>query len=198
MPCRAVPIPTVPPASYRGRGRRSPRAACDSFGGTSWATGDRGLVEDGGKIGPEGAIDRLHARMDSKRGERGDAMLADAAGHDAAVVSEIGRDVERDAVVGHAVPHPDADGGDLVLAPAVACDPDADSPVAAFARDAEIGERADDPFLEGPDEGAQIAAAAVEVEQHIGDALAGPVIGPLPTAAGTVHGQQGGDEIAVA
>ena len=40
--------------------------------------------------------------------------------------------------------------------------------------------------------GVQIAAARLEIEHGIGDALARPVIGPLPAAPGAVDRQQGG------
>ena len=39
------------------------------------------------------------------------------------------------------------------------------------------------------DEGAHVAAAAAQVEHHVGDALAGPVIGELAAAPAAVDGQ---------
>jgi hypothetical protein len=44
-------------------------------------------------------------------------------------------------------------------------------------------QRRDDPILQRGHEGAHILPAALEVEHHIGYALAGPVIGELATAA---------------
>ena len=71
--------------------------------------------------------------------------------------------------------HPDADGGDLVLAAGAlvgAAHPHADPVLPALAGDVEGGERADQPFLEVGHEAAHVAAAPPEVEHHIGDALA--------------------------
>ena len=62
--------------------------------------------------------------------------------------------------------------------------PDADAVLAPLAAHVEGGERADDPFLQRRDEAAHVRAAALEVEHHIGHALAGPVIGELAAAAG--------------
>src|SRR5258708_33328305 len=44
------------------------------------------------------------------------ARLADPARHDAAEMAEVGIDIEADAVQAHPALHPDAYGGDLVLA----------------------------------------------------------------------------------
>ena len=68
--------------------------------------------------------------------------------------------------------HPDAEGGDLVLAAAAAGDPDADPAVAPLAPDVEAGEGADDPFLEVVDEAAQVRSAPLQVEHDIGHPLA--------------------------
>src|SRR5262249_15209404 len=103
---------------------------------------------------------------------------------------KLGMDVERDAVQADPALHADADRGDLVLAaarPVVAANPDADAVVAALALDVEGGERADDPFFERDDEAAHVAAAALEVEHQVDDALARPVIGELPAAADPMH-----------
>ena len=68
-------------------------------------------------------------------------------------------------------------------------DPDADPSVAPLAPDVEPRQRRDDPFLEPPDVTAHVAAPALEVQHHIGDALPRSVIGVLPAAAAAVHRQ---------
>src|SRR5512143_1960892 len=79
--------------------------------------------------------------------QAGDAMLADAAGDDAGVVAEIRRDVQRDAVPAHPTGDADTDRGDLFLNVA-GRDPDADAPLASLAANAEVGEGANQPFLQ--------------------------------------------------
>ena len=130
--------------------------------------------------------------------QAGDAVLADAAGDDAGVMAEVGRDVQRDAVPAHPAGDAHADGGDLGLGPrGVIGDPDADAALAPFAAHAEAGEGADQPFLQPVHEAAHVArrARAVrpgEVQHDVGDALAGAVIGPLPAAAGGEGGEAAG------
>ena len=58
--------------------------------------------------------------------------------------------------------------------------------LAPLAAHVEGGERADDPFLERGDEAAHVRRAALEIEHHIADPLAGAVIGELAAAAGGV------------
>src|SRR6185436_386891 len=94
-------------------------------------------------------VELRHRDEIAKLRQRGDAerLLADPARHDAAEMTEIGIDVDRDAVERHPAPHPHADGGDLVLA-AVMRDPDADAALAPLALDIEARQSADDPFLQ--------------------------------------------------
>ncbi len=75
-----------------------------------------GLVKGFGEGGAQGGVDIGHRRGDAEIGERGDPVLGDAAGDDAAVMVEVGIDVERHAVIGHPAPHPHPDRGDLGLA----------------------------------------------------------------------------------
>src|SRR6185437_14924290 len=78
-------------------------------------------------------------------------------------------------------------------------DPDADAPRPPFSAQIELRQGADEPFLEAVDEGPDVAAAALEVEHDIADALPRPVIGVLPAAAALKHREAAGlDEIAVA
>src|SRR6516165_7226446 len=85
-----------------------------------------GYVKHLGKGAAEGAVDLRCGDGHALRGERGDAVLGDAAGYDAAVVGEVGVDVERDAVEPHPMADAYADGGDLALAPMALVDPDSD------------------------------------------------------------------------
>src|SRR5690242_2843252 len=121
-------------------------------------------------------------------------MLADAAGNDAAVMREVGIHIEGDAVVSDPLAHAYANGGDLALAPAAVVDPDADLPSAPLALQIEAREGADHPLLEAGDEAAHVAGAVLQVEQHIGHALAGPVIGVLPAAARSMNRERSGLE----
>ena len=99
----------------------------------------------------------------------------------------------RDAVQRHPALHADADRRDLVLVAGALVGPphpDADAIVAPLAVDAERRERADDPFLQRHDEAPHVGTAPLEIEHHIGDALAGPVIGELAAAAGVCTGKR--------
>src|SRR5438477_5970793 len=122
---------------------RSHRVGNDAL----WRAGCR-RREDVVEGGAEGHVDLRHRGGHAEPRERGDAMprnrLIDAAWHDAAKMVEIGIDVERDAVIGDPVAHPDADGGDLVLAAigaAGANHPHADAAVASLAPDIEPRQR---------------------------------------------------------
>jgi hypothetical protein len=66
-------------------------------------------------------------------------------------------------------------------------DPHADAILAPFAAHVEARKRSDQPFLERCDEAAHVRHPALEVEHHIGDALAGAVIGELPAAPDRMH-----------
>ena len=76
-------------------------------------------------------------------------------------------------------------------------DPDADPALAPLAFDVEAVEGADQPFLQPVDVAVDVAGrhGAVrpgQVEHDVGGALAGPVIGPLPAAAGGEGREAGG------
>ena len=99
-------------------------------------------------------------------------------------VREVRLDVQADAVEGHPAPDPDADGGDLVLrglALVGPAHPHPDPVLPALAADVEGIEGGDDPGLQGRHVAAQVRRAAVQVQHHIGHALAGAVIGVLPS-----------------
>src|SRR5260370_10854178 len=79
------------------------------------------------------------------------ARLADPARHDAAEMAEVGIDIEADAVQAHPALHPDAYGGDLVLASlalVAPAHPHADPFLPALAMDGVGRERADQPFFQ--------------------------------------------------
>ena len=80
---------------------------------------------------------------------------------------------------------------DLLLFGAFA-DPDADASVRAVRRNAELAERADHPAFEPMDEAADVPPALVEVEHHINDPLARPVIGVTPAPARLNTGSSNG------
>ena len=81
-----------------------------------------------------------------------------------------------------------ADGRDLGLGPA-ALDPHPDAARAPLAAHPELGQGGDQPVLEPADVGAHVRAPRLEVEQHVGDALAGAVVGVAAAAAARVHRQ---------
>ena len=109
----------------------------------------------------------------------------DTAGHDAGEMRKFRRDIEADAMKADPMANPDADRGDLALSSPAGPVPDpyADAIFSAFAGNSEVGQRGDDPVFKGRDEGADIAAAPLEIEHHIGHPLPGPVIGELAAAA---------------
>src|SRR6516162_7656036 len=116
-------------------------------------------------------------------------MFGDAARDDAAVMVELGIDVECDAMIGHPAPHAHADRGDLFLTTTGPRDPDTDAAVAPLTADVEMHERVDHPLFEPVDMAAHIAVAADEIQHDIGDALAGAVISVAAAAPGSVHRQ---------
>src|SRR4029450_14106932 len=108
-------------------------------------------------------------------------------------------DVERDAVQRHPLLHANSDSGNLVFAPFALFGspyPDPNAVVPSLAVYIECGKRADDPFLQGGNEPPDVRGAPFEIEHHVGDALAGPVIGHLPPASGLVERETGVDDVA--
>src|SRR3546814_16757679 len=100
-------------------------------------------------------------------------------------MGEVRFDVERNSVIGHPPPHPNADRGNLVLpageaAFAAAIDPDADPAVAPLSPHAEPVQRPYQPFLQRPDIVPEIGAAPPQVQHDVDDPLAPAAIGVLP------------------
>src|SRR4029077_17050056 len=119
-----------------------------------------------------------------------EALLVDAAGHDAAEVAKVRIDIEAEPCQAPPAFAPDANGRDPVLAAIAlvgAAHPHADPFLAALAADVERSHCADQPFLEVRHEPAHVAVAALQVEHHVGDALARPLIGELTPAACRKH-----------
>src|SRR5690554_5684614 len=119
-------------------------------------------------------------------------MLADAAGHDAGKVIEIGIDVQAYAMKRHPFADAHTDGGNLVFGGETffrAPYPDAHAAFTQFAFHVELCQRGDQPGFEVLHEGAHIRLAAFEVEHDIGHALPRPVIGVLPAAPGAIDGE---------
>jgi len=118
-------------------------------------------------------------------------VFGDAAGHDALEMRKLRLHIQCHAVVADPAPDPDADGGDLVLARSrigrrSLAHPDADAAVAAFAHDVELAEGGDQPGLQILHEAPDVAVALLQIQHHIGHALARPVIGHAAAAAGLV------------
>src|SRR5437660_6695999 len=119
----------------------------------------------------QGDVEVGHGHRQAEIDQRGDAVLADAARHEAGIVAEIGLEVDRQPVERHPMADAHADGGDLVLAPRSG-HPDADPARPALGGDVEAGQRTDGPVLEVGHEAADVLPALPEVEHHIDHALA--------------------------
>ena len=119
-------------------------------------------------------------------------------------MGEIGVDVQRHAVKRRPAPDPNADRGDFVLGDFAprrsrfvrARDPDADPVLAGLASDVERLQGFDQPAFKRRNIGANVGAAAPEVEHDIGHPLPGPVIGELAAAAGAIDRKTRVDEVA--
>ena len=97
-------------------------------------------------------------------------------------------------------PQPDADRGDLVLMAGALVrppDPDADAILAALAAHVEGRQRPDDPFLEARHIGPHVGLPSLQVEHHIGHALAGAVIGELAAAPGGEQRKTGVEQVGI-
>src|SRR5205823_10201465 len=142
-------------------------------------------VEKHGETLLQGSIDRDQGQVLAEIGQAGDAIFGDAARHDAAEMREVRSDVERKAVQRHPALHAHAERTDLRF-PGTVADPDSNASLGAVRGDPELGERVDHPAFERMDETAYVSAAPVEVEHHVADALAGPMIGVAAAPAGLV------------
>src|SRR5262245_20692106 len=133
--------------------------------------------------------------------EAGDAKarIGHAAGDDRCKMLQLRLDIDGDAMEGDPALQADTDGGDLVLVAGALVrppDPDPDAILAPLAADVEGDQRPDDPFLETCDIGADIGSPALQVEHHIGDPLARPMIGDLTSAPGGEQGEARVEQVA--
>src|SRR4029450_183133 len=99
-------------------------------------------------------------------------------------------DIERDAMQRHPLLHAHPDSGNLAFAPFALFGPpypDPNAVIAPLPAHPESGKRADDPFLERGNEPTDVLGASFEIEHHISDALARPVVSCLPSATGLVE-----------
>jgi len=135
--------------------------------------------------------------------EGGDGAVRDAARDDPVEVSEVGCDVEGEAVRGDGLRDVDADGGDLFLADGSSGQrPDSGELANALGGDAEIFAGEDEGVFHEADEvdGAEVGAAlarevAAEVEDGVADELAGAVIGDVAASVDLVDfGSAAGEE----
>ena len=115
-------------------------------------------------------------------------------GDDAAIVAEVGFDIQTDAMGRDAAADAQADCRNLIFnvrtpfpdgAPRCRRAPGRVSPSTLNAASA-----AANPALKVVNERPHVAAALFQVEHHVGDALAGAVIGELPAAPGRENRQQ--------
>jgi hypothetical protein len=74
-----------------------------------------GRPENALELGAQHIVDIGHRHRQAEIDQRGHAMLADAARHDAVEMGEVRLDIQRDAVERDPAPDADADRGDLIL-----------------------------------------------------------------------------------
>lgn len=158
------------------------------------AIGERrpGGLEAGAGVAQDG----LHA---------GDGAIGEAAGDDEAEVGEVGGDVEGQAVGGDPLADADAHGGDLGGRTIGGRDPDAGGFGVALAGDAVGGEGVDDGLLEESHVAVEAQGLAgvwvdesCEVEDGVGDDLAGAVVGDVAASVGLVElDTEGGEALGV-
>ncbi len=111
--------------------------------------------------------------------EGGDGFVGDAAGDDETEMTHVGVYVERESVEGDPFVDADADGGHF--GPVY---PDAGKAFHAFAGQSVFTKHANDHFFEGAEIPPDGAAPVVEIEDGIGDELAGAVVGSVSS---TIH-----------
>src|SRR5260370_10240479 len=92
-------------------------------------------------------------------------------------------------MIGHPLPYPHPDRGDLCLASVRSRNPDPGTAVATLALHIEAPEGPDYPFFELVNIAAHILSAPAQIEHDVADALSRAVIGIAATAAGAMHRQ---------
>src|SRR4051812_10487762 len=159
-------------ASTRSR-RRAPGSTTDRLRGGRQCVRQRRLDAVDDVVGGDAGA--------GEDGQRGDAGVADAAGHDAVVRREVGVAVEREAVHRDALRDPDADRGDLRV-----LDPDAAAALDPAGRDAvrvaHVDERLLDPAYVTDD-----VDRVGQPGDWVADELSGAVPGDLAAAVDVDH-----------
>ena len=126
-----------------------------------------------GAGGRDRLADRVHRGGASLfLGDRGGFPPFEAAEVDPAEVGEVGRHVQREAVVGDPLPDADADRGDLPLAR-----PHSRQPRDGMGPDAEPGQGIDQRGLDGPDE--PVHVGPLHPDDRVADELPRPVVGDV-------------------
>ena len=143
-------------------------------------------AEDLREGGPEGGINFGHGNGDALRDKRGDPESLNTAGHDAAEMLQVGLHIERNPMERHPPPYAHPERRNLPF-PAVAHHPDADPAVTPLPDQTETRQRADQPFLKIPYERPYVRAAGLQIQNDIGDALPGAMVGVAPPAARHMH-----------
>lgn len=171
-----------------------------------------GVLDQAGEVGCQGGLGGLEVgtRVAEEGLHAGDGAAGEAAGDDEVEVGEVGGDVESQAVGGDPLADADAHGGDLGgLGRARTCaralfltwNPDACGFGVALALDAIGGEGVDDGLFQQSHvvvEAEGFAGVGVgeslEVEDGVGDDLAGAVVGDVAAAVGLVESDAQGSE----
>lgn len=165
------------------------------------------LGDQASEIGGQGGLGVLKAGAGVAQDgfHAGDGAASQAAGDDELEVGEVGGDVEGQAVGGDPLADADAHGGDLGGRTIGGRDPDAGGFGIAVAGDAVGGEGVDDGLLEEAHVAVEAqglagirVGEAFEVEDGVGDDLAGAVVGDVAAAVGLVEfNAQGGKAVGV-
>src|SRR5579859_2325023 len=117
----------------------------------------------------------------AERGGRGHPAAIDATRHYTLEETQIGRDIDREAVQRHPSPQANADRGDLFIA-----HPDTGQPLPSARRDTAACQRVDQDLFQLAQILNDVAIRAFEFENWIADQLTGAVISYLPAARDSI------------
>lgn len=131
-------------------------------------------------------------------GDGCDGAACEAARHDEVEVIHIRIKVDGQAVECDPSPDPDADGGDLCrligLEVVLRIDPDAGGVGVGVGGDVVVREGGNDRGFEGADVFVDAESGGVEIDDGVGDELAGAVVGDIAASVGLVEGDALGFE----